>query len=86
MDTVLVVRVIVLVISLAGCIALLFAGFRMAGVRRRKDPEDTTLHRIPKEKLMEHLASSRIDCLATLGAGDIDRFIEPIETLLRKRL
>ena len=41
---------------------------------------------IPKEKLMEHLASSRIDCLATLGAGDIDRFIEPIETLLRKRL
>ena len=52
MDTTLVVRVIVLVVSLAGCIVLLFAGFRMAGVRKRKDPEDTTLHRIPKDKLI----------------------------------
>ena len=38
---------------------------------------------IPKEKLMEHLHSRPIDCLVSFGAGDIDRFIEPIETWLK---
>ncbi|MBR1539372.1 MAG: UDP-N-acetylmuramate--L-alanine ligase [Bacteroidales bacterium] len=41
---------------------------------------------IPKEKLMEHLQSRQIDCLVTFGAGDIDRFIEPIENWLKTRL
>ncbi len=37
---------------------------------------------IPKEQLMEHIRSRKIDCLVTFGAGDVDRFIEPIETYL----
>ena len=38
---------------------------------------------IPKEQLMDHLKSRDIDCLVTFGAGDVDRFIEPIETWLK---
>ena len=38
---------------------------------------------VEKEKLMETLRSRRIDCLVTFGAGDIDRFIQPIEEYLR---
>ena len=41
---------------------------------------------IPKEQLMEHLRSRELDCLVTFGAGDVDRFIEPIETWLKSRL
>ena len=36
-----------------------------------------------KEQLMETLRSRDIDCLVTIGAGDVDRFIEPIETYLK---
>lgn len=43
--------------------------------------EDKVL--IPKEALMEHLRNRAIDCLVTFGAGDIDRFIEPIENWLK---
>ena len=38
---------------------------------------------VPKDRLMETLAQRKIDCLITFGAGDIDRFIEPIENWLR---
>ena len=38
---------------------------------------------IPKEQLMEHLKTRDIDCLVTFGAGDVDRFIGPIETYLK---
>ena len=38
---------------------------------------------IPKEQLLEHLHSRPIDCLVTFGAGDVDRFIKPIETWLK---
>lgn len=38
---------------------------------------------IPKDRLMETLAQRKIDCLITFGAGDIDRFIDPIENWLR---
>lgn len=41
---------------------------------------------VPKERLMEHLQTRDIDCLVSFGAGDIDRFIEPIETWLKTRL
>ena len=37
---------------------------------------------IPKELLMDHLRGRDLDCLVTFGAGDIDRFIEPIEQYL----
>lgn len=40
---------------------------------------------IPKEKLMEYLENEPIDVLATFGAGNIDRFIEPITEMLTKR-
>ena len=41
---------------------------------------------IPKEQLMEYLKTLDLDCLVTFGAGDVDRFIEPIETWLKARL
>ena len=33
---------------------------------------------------MEYLAGESIDVLITLGAGDIDRFINPISEMLSK--
>ena len=38
---------------------------------------------IPKEQLMDHLRGRELDCLVTFGAGDVDRFIEPIENWLK---
>ena len=38
---------------------------------------------VPKDRLMDTLAQRKVDCLITFGAGDIDRFIEPIENWLR---
>jgi UDP-N-acetylmuramate--alanine ligase len=34
---------------------------------------------VPKEKLMETVASRDVDVLVTFGAGDIDRFVKPFE-------
>ena len=41
---------------------------------------------IKKEELMELLSEEPVDVLATFGAGNIDRYIEPITTLLESRL
>ena len=41
---------------------------------------------IKKEELMDLLAEEPVDVLATFGAGNIDRFIEPITKLLESRL
>ncbi|MCK9625299.1 MAG: UDP-N-acetylmuramate--L-alanine ligase [Bacteroidales bacterium] len=41
---------------------------------------------IDKNELMEALKDKKIDCLITFGAGDIDRFIMPIEEHLKKCL
>ena len=41
---------------------------------------------INKEELMEYLADEPIDTLITFGAGNIDRFIEPITELLSQRV
>lgn len=41
---------------------------------------------LKKEELMDCLAEEPVDVLATFGAGNIDRFIEPITELLLKRL
>ncbi|MDT8400695.1 MAG: UDP-N-acetylmuramate--L-alanine ligase [Bacteroidales bacterium] len=38
-----------------------------------------------KDELIEMLESGPIDILLTLGAGDIDRLVKPIEDMLRKR-
>ena len=39
-----------------------------------------------KEELMDYLEKEPVDILVTFGAGNIDRFIEPITTLLGKRI
>ena len=41
---------------------------------------------LKKEELMDYLADEPLDVLVTFGAGNIDRFIEPITELLNKRL
>ena len=41
---------------------------------------------LKKEQLMDYLADEPLDVLATFGAGNIDRFIEPITQLLNSRL
>lgn len=40
---------------------------------------------VEKSELLDTLAKRDIDCLITFGAGDIDRFIKPIEEQLRSR-
>ena len=41
---------------------------------------------VPKAELLSYLEKEPLDVLVTLGAGDIDRFIEPITGLLKQRL
>jgi UDP-N-acetylmuramate--alanine ligase len=40
---------------------------------------------VPKEELMEYLEKEPVDVLVTFGAGNIDRFIDPITRLIRSR-
>ena len=40
---------------------------------------------IPKEELMDYLEKEPVDVLVTFGAGNIDRFVEPITQLLSAR-
>ena len=40
---------------------------------------------LKKEELMGYLEKEPVDVLVTFGAGNIDRFIEPIEDMLKKR-
>jgi len=40
---------------------------------------------ISKDKLIEELTNREIDTLITFGAGDIDRFVNPITELLKKK-
>jgi len=41
---------------------------------------------ITKEELMPYLEKEDLDVLVTFGAGNIDRFIEPIKEMLGKRV
>ena len=41
---------------------------------------------VEKEKLLEHLEKLNIEILLTIGAGDIDCLVEPIEIMLKRRL
>ena len=41
---------------------------------------------LKKEELMDYLADEPLDVLVTFGAGNIDRFIEPITELMKKRI
>ncbi len=41
---------------------------------------------LKKEELMEYLGKEDLDVLVTFGAGNIDRYIEPITEMLRKRI
>lgn len=38
-----------------------------------------------KEELMEYMENEPVDVLITFGAGNIDRFIEPLTHMLEKR-
>ena len=40
---------------------------------------------VPKEELMDYLKKEPVDVLVTCGAGNIDRFVEPITQLLSAR-
>jgi UDP-N-acetylmuramate--alanine ligase len=42
-------------------------------------------HLVKKENLMEFLKDKPLEVLMTMGAGDIDKFVQPIEELLKKR-
>ena len=46
-------------------------------------PEKVLLKR---EELMDYLKDEKLDVLATFGAGNIDRFIEPIRQMLQERI
>ena len=46
-------------------------------------PEKVMLRR---EELMEYLETEPLDVLVTFGAGNIDRFVEPITKMLEARL
>ncbi len=41
---------------------------------------------LKKEELMDYLEKEELDVLITFGAGNIDRYIEPITEMLRKRI
>lgn len=41
---------------------------------------------ISKEELMETIRNRDFECLITFGAGDIDRFVLPIEEELKARV
>ncbi len=41
---------------------------------------------LKKEELMDYLEKEELDVLVTFGAGNIDRYIEPITEMLRKRI
>lgn len=43
-------------------------------------------HLVKKENLLEFLKSRPIEVLLTMGAGDIDTFVEPIEKMLQQKV
>ncbi len=51
-----------------------------------KDITATEKLLIPKEELMHYLQQEPVDVLVSFGAGDIDRFIEPIREMLLSRI
>lgn len=42
-------------------------------------------HLVKKENLLEFLKDRPLEVLLTMGAGDIDKFVQPIEEMLKKR-
>jgi UDP-N-acetylmuramate--alanine ligase len=50
-----------------------------------KDITSAKKHRVNKTNLLEKLENTDIEVLATIGAGDIDTFIEPIKSMLIRR-
>lgn len=51
-----------------------------------KDVTAPEKYLIKKEELMDILEQEQVDVLVTFGAGNIDRFIEPITEMLKKRI
>ena len=40
---------------------------------------------VKREDLLDYVCSTEPDILITFGAGDIDRFIDPLTEMLKKR-
>ena len=40
---------------------------------------------VKREDLLDYVSSTEPDILITFGAGDIDRFIDPLTEMLKKR-
>ncbi len=58
-------------------------GIRSEIILKRITCSDKKL--VEKPQLLSEIASRDIDILVTFGAGDIDRFVRPIEEMLKKR-
>lgn len=43
-------------------------------------------HLVKKEDLLEFLKGKPLEVLMTMGAGDVDKFVQPIEDMLKKRV
>lgn len=43
-------------------------------------------HLVKKENLLEFLKGKPLEVLMTMGAGDVDKFVQPIEDMLKKRV
>jgi UDP-N-acetylmuramate--alanine ligase len=50
-----------------------------------KDVTSKSKFRVTKNNLMQVLEQNDIEVLATVGAGDIDTFVEPIQKMLKKK-
>jgi UDP-N-acetylmuramate--alanine ligase len=50
-----------------------------------KDVTSKSKFRVNKETLVRTLEQTNIEVLATVGAGDIDTFVEPIQKMLKKK-
>ena len=43
-------------------------------------------HLVNREMLLEFLKNKKLEVLLTMGAGDIDTVVEPIERMLKERI
>ena len=44
------------------------------------------MHMLSKDELLPYLENEPVDVLATFGAGDIDKLVEPITRMLLRRM
>jgi UDP-N-acetylmuramate--alanine ligase len=47
--------------------------------------QNSNRHLLSKEALLEKIKASSFDVLCTIGAGDIDKLVQPIANILSQR-